>query len=253
MIELFGESIDLDYNLALIIVAVCVGGFVRGFTGFGSALVIIPSLALVFSPREAVAMHAVMEVPVILSMLPKIAGRANRQTVPPMLLGLTLATPCGAFVLYSIDPGLMKIAISLVVLIMVAMLFFRKNMRLNITGAAAGAAGVIGGILQGATGIGGPPVVIALMSRGDDIETVRANVFTVMSAMIAISIASFWWFGLLTPTVLLFGCLSAPFCLAGTMLGARAFRTNASEYFNHFAMGLLVVLASITLYSALTS
>lgn len=247
--ELFGEKIILDYYLALIVVAVCVGGFIRGFSGFGSALLIIPSLALVFSPREAVAMHAVMEVPVILSMLSKIAGRANRQVVLPMLFGLTLATPVGAFVLFSIDPGLMKIAISLVVLIMVTMLFFCKNMRLNITGAA----GVVGGILQGATGIGGPPVVIALMSRGDDIETVRANVFTVMSAMIGISIASFWWFGLLTPRVLLFGCLSAPFCLAGTMLGARTFRTTASEYFNHFAMGLLVVLASITLYSALTS
>ncbi|CAN0478585.1 unnamed protein product, partial [Discosporangium mesarthrocarpum] len=70
MIELFGESINLNIDLALIIVAVCIGGFIRGFTGFGSALVIVPSLALVFSPREAVAMHAVMEIPVILSMLP---------------------------------------------------------------------------------------------------------------------------------------------------------------------------------------
>lgn len=251
MIELFGESVSLNYNLALITVAVCVGGFIRGFTGFGSALVIIPSLAMVFSPREAVAMHAVMEVPVILSMLPKIAGRANKKIVLPMLLGLTLATPVGAFVLYSIDPRFMKIAISVVVLMMVAMLIFRKEVHLRITGVSAGVAGSIGGIFQGATGIGGPPVVIALMSRGDNSETVRANAFTVMSAMIAISIASFWWFELLTLRVFLFGCLSSPFCLAGTILGARVFRTSASEYFSHLAIALMLVLALITLYSAL--
>ena len=70
MMELFGIEIALDYKLAVLAVAVVVGGIVRGFTGFGSALIIIPALTILFGPRQAVAMHIVMEIPVLLNLLP---------------------------------------------------------------------------------------------------------------------------------------------------------------------------------------
>jgi len=95
MIEVLGQHIQLDQRLVVVIVCVCLGGFIRGFTGFGSALAIIPSLALIFSPREAVAMHAVMEVPVILSLAANAVRGANRAVIWPMLTGLTIATPVG--------------------------------------------------------------------------------------------------------------------------------------------------------------
>ena len=113
MIDVFGHPIEVDHRLVVVIASVCLGGFIRGFTGFGSALAIIPSLALLFSPREAVAMHAVMEVPVILSMAATAARGANRPVIAPMLAGLVLATPAGAYVLAVVRPDVMKIVISL--------------------------------------------------------------------------------------------------------------------------------------------
>jgi uncharacterized membrane protein YfcA len=221
MIDLFGHPIEIDHRLAAVIACVCLGGFIRGFTGFGSALAIIPSLALIFSPREAVAMHAVMEVPVILSMAANAARGANRSVI------------------------------SLVVLAMVALLYFRRDLKFNLSGPAAGLTGLVGGIFQGATGVGGPPVVTALMARGDATPDTRANIFTVMSAMIAMSILSFGWLGFFTPTVLVFGALAAPFCLAATWAGARWFRRGGNAHFNQAVLGLLVVLSLITLTATL--
>lgn len=247
MIEVFGQHIQLDHRLAVVIVCVCLGGFIRGFTGFGSALAIIPSLALIFSPREAVAMHAVMEVPVILSLAANAARGANRTVIWPMLTGLVVATPIGAVVLVIVRPDIMKIAISLVVLAMVLLLYVRRDLKINLSGAAAGLTGIVGGMFQGATGIGGPPVVTALLSRGDSTQETRANIFTVMSAMIAMSILSFWWLGLFAPTVLVFGILAAPFCLGATLAGTRWFRHSGNARFHQAVLALLVVLSLMTL------
>jgi uncharacterized protein len=251
MMDVFGQPIEIDHRLAVVIACVCLGGFIRGFTGFGSALAIIPSLALIFSPREAVAMHAVMEVPVILSMAATAARGANRRVITPMLAGLVIATPVGAYVLSVVRPDVMKVAISLVVLAMVGLLYVRRDLKINLSGPAAGATGLLGGIFQGATGVGGPPVVTALLSRGDPTPDTRANIFTVMSAMIIMSILSFWWFGLFTPTVLVFGALAAPFCLAATWAGARWFGRGGNAHYHQAVLGLLVVLSLITLGATL--
>ncbi|MDX1718373.1 MAG: sulfite exporter TauE/SafE family protein [Anderseniella sp.] len=252
MIDVFGHSIELDYRIGVVIACVCLGGFIRGFTGFGSALAIIPSLAMIFSPREAVAMHAVMEVPVILSMAVTAARGAKRSVIAPMLAGLVVATPAGALVLAVTRPDVMKIAISLVVLGMVVLLYIRGDLKLNLSGPGAAVAGVIGGIFQGATGVGGPPVVTALLARGDASAQTRANIFTVMSAMIVMSILSFWWLGLFTPTVLVFGATAAPFCVGATWAGARWFGRGGDTHFQKAVLGLLVVLSLITLATTLS-
>lgn len=46
-------AIVLDERLLLIAVAVALAGFLRGFIGFGAALVSIPVISLVFGPQLA--------------------------------------------------------------------------------------------------------------------------------------------------------------------------------------------------------
>lgn len=253
MIDLFGHAVSLDYRLAIVIASVCVGGFIRGFTGFGSALAIIPSLVMIFTPREAVAMHALMEIPVLLSMAFRAAKNANRSVVAPMIAGLAVATPLGAYVLTLVPAEPMKVTIALVVLAMVGLLYVRRDLRFNLTGLLSAITGLVGGIFQGATGIGGPPVVTALLSRGDPSPNTRANIFTVMSALIAMCIVSFGFLGLFTPTVLIFGALGGPFCLASTWLGAHWFGRGGESHFDRAVLILLALLSLMTLASVVFS
>jgi uncharacterized membrane protein YfcA len=243
-------NIVFDFRLVLVIICVFVGGFIRGYTGFGSALAIIPSLAMIFNAREAVAMHSIMEIPVILSMVPGAARVSDRSIVVPMIIALLLATPFGAYLLYSINPDVMRIVISLVVLVMVALLYFRSSLAHRFGRTGATVAGLVGGFSQGATGMGGPPVVTVLLSRGDNNQNARANVFTVMSAMIFASILSFWAFGLFTAKVLLIGVIASPFCLAATWLGARYFKGSGQRHFQKAALAVLAALALSTFITA---
>ncbi|MEL6220435.1 MAG: TSUP family transporter [Pseudomonadota bacterium] len=247
----FGEWVALDLWFWLAMVAVAVGGFLRGYSGFGSALAIIPVLAVSYGPQAAVAMHAIMEIPVILRLLPDAFARSERRTGAPMLLALLAVTPVGALALRFVDPEIMRIVISIVVLGMVGLLALGPGLPLFQGRRGAVLAGGLGGLTQGATGVGGPPVVAALLARGDGAATARANVVAVMSSLIALSIVVFALYGLVDRQVLVIGALAAPVCLLTTMAGAAVFQRTNGEGFRGLALWMLAALAGVTLITAL--
>jgi uncharacterized protein len=194
---ILSELGNLDPLQALIAAfVVFVGGFLRGFVGFGSALVIVPVLALIFTPKLAVVMHAIMDLPSIVQLLPTATRHCSRRTVLPMIVSLLVGIPVGVYFLSTIEAEPMRIVISVLVLIMVGMLalntriVFATGVKASVTG------GVIGGILQGMAGVGGPPIVALLLSRREDPDTTRGNVVVMMSCLIFSAILMFWVFGL---------------------------------------------------------
>lgn len=249
---ILGVAIALDATLALAAAAVLAGGFLRGFAGFGSALVIIPVLAVLFEPRAAVVMHAIMEVPVILNLARSAIGDSRRATVGPMLIAMVLTTPIGAIALAVADPDAMKLAISLVVLAMVALIAAGGRLTALASRWGSIGAGAVGGLVQGATGIGGPPVVTALLARRDAARETRGNVVAVMSSMIAVSLATFAAYGFVDRQTLVIGALAAPLCLAGTILGARAFAASGGGQHRAVALAIVAVMAVATSANALS-
>ena len=108
--------------LTLAVGVVLLGGVLRGFVGFGGALIIIPVLATIFTPSEAVAMHLMMEIPGTLQLLPVAWRQSDKQAVSPTLMAIIIGTPLGAYLLANLDPQPMRIGISLMVLIIVGLL-----------------------------------------------------------------------------------------------------------------------------------
>lgn len=247
MIDVLGTSIAVDMRLAVVLAAVCIGGIVRGFTGFGSALIIVPALAVVFGPLQAVVMHSIMEIPIILGLAPTAIRHADRQIVLPMIAILFVTTPIGALVLSTIDVDVLKIVISIAVLGMVALLSVQDRVFaiLGRRGTLVGAG--LGGLIQGATGVGGPPIVTTLLARRDPPDVSRANVIAVMSSVIVVSIISFTLFGLVTPDVLITGALAAPVCSLATLAGMHAFRIVGGRYHRGVTLVVLALAALETL------
>ena len=253
MIDFLGAEIVTDERLIVLIVAVCVGGIVRGFTGFGSALIIIPALTLAFDPLQAVVMHSIMEIPVVLGLAPTAVRHADRRIVLPMIALLCITTPIGAAILSTVNVDFLKIAISFAVLAMVCLLAVqdRVSALLGTRGTLVGAAA--GGLIQGATGVGGPPIVTTLMARGDPPVTARGNVIAAMSSVIAISLVAFTAFGLITRETLVTGALAAPICLLATVGGMLAFRAFGGRHHRSVTLVVLVLTALETIFVVLSS
>ena len=247
MVELFGVTITLDNRFAIVLAAVFVGGFVRGYTGFGSALIIVPSLAYVFGPREAVVMHAILEVPVILGLVPAAVRNAERKVAIPMIVMLLLTTPIGALVLSSIDTEVLKLAIAIIVLVMVALLSVQDQVTAFLGRGSTIVGGAVGGLIHGATAIGGPPIVTALVARGDPADVTRGNIIAVMSSVIFISLIWFAVLDLVSREVLVVGALVSPVCLLATFVGSYVFRLGGGHGHRTVTLIILALTALLTI------
>ena len=96
------------------LVGIAAGGFLRGFLGFGAALLIVPVLSLVMAPVEAIAILVLIELPNIVYLIPRSMRECELKTVAPMMCGLIIAVPLGTTLLVFVDPVKMKFVISIV-------------------------------------------------------------------------------------------------------------------------------------------
>lgn len=241
----------LDGWMLVALGSVALGGFLRGFTGFGGALIIVPVLSVIFSPREAVPMHSILELPGLFQLIPIAILHAHRPTVVPMILTLLVALPVGVFLLVSIDQDIMRVVISVVVLMMVALVSTNWRYRASGRPFIPVAAGAAGGLIHGSAGVGGPPMVAVMLARGDPPETTRANIIAMTCSLIVVGLPIMWLYGLLTPRVILVGAISAPIYFATIYLGSNYFAGNGKKIYRNASLVMLALIALATLVAAL--
>lgn len=249
--NLLGTPFDL--RLLAVVAAVLIGGFMRGFVGFGGALVTVPVLSVVWGPQAAVAITSVMGIPSLFQLLPEAVRYSERSIVIPVALTTFLTAPLGSWILVSVDPKLMSIVISGLVIAMVAMLAQGWASKSEIGLPALIGAGAAGGLIQGAAGMGGPPVVAVALSRGGSPKQQRANVLALMTAIASASLLPLWYFGVLTRSVMIAGVLLFPLYIAATLLGSRYFSSGGHRHYRRAALATLAVIAVATLVASLRS
>ena len=110
--DINGIQTELDKRFFAMMIVVFFAGIVRGFTGFGSALLAVPALAVLYGPVQAVVIEVLIEIPVSLGLLPNAIKNAERKTVLPMLIMFALFVPVGALLLKVTNPDIVKILIS---------------------------------------------------------------------------------------------------------------------------------------------
>ena len=250
-IDIFAVSIDLDWRLAGLLGTAFIAGIIRGFAGFGSALLLVPVLATLYDPRQAVVMEFIIEVPVVLGLMPVAIRHTNVRTVLPMVLMLILTLPFGTLVLKHLDAGIMKVAISIFVLLMLALIVFQGRVTALMGRGAVLGTGATIGLLQGSVGMAGPVAATTLMARGDRADVARANLITVAMALIVVAIVSSWLFGLLTKQVLVMGAIASPLCLAGVFVGTCLFNRYGDQSHRSVVFLLIMIPALATLMASL--
>ena len=260
MIEAFlgwvGDRFDqLDLlEISAVCLASVVGGFVRGFAGFGGALVIILVTSIVLGPIIAVPLACLSGLAITVQLLPQAIRDSEREFVVPFALATFLFAPVGTWILISIDQNIMKLAIAVFVLLAVAALY--RGWRFSgLDDSARGrvilwSGGAFAGLTQGAAGVGGPPAVALALSKGGHAQTQRANVIGVVTALALCSVVPIWWNGLFTAEVIFLSVLIVPLYSAATWMGSRSFLSSGQRHYRGAALLLLAAIGTVTLLAA---
>lgn len=233
-------------GLAAATAAVMFAGFLRGFTGFGAALIVVPVLSVVYSPAVAVPIAFLSGLPSVFQLLPTAIRYAERAFVLPIGIAAFLLAPVGTWLLAHTAPGPLKIVIAVMVLAMAGFMQAGWKLRRRPGAATLAAVGGVAGLIQGIAGIGGPPVVAVALSRAGDPHRQRANVIGAVTALAFSTALPLWRLGLFTEAVLWLSLLFVPSHAGAAWLGARFFNRSGHR---HYQQAALLTLAAVGLFT----
>ena len=247
----FGFEVDFGMSFFAMMIIVFLAGIIRGFTGFGSALLTVPALAVLYGPAQAVVIEILIEIPVSLGLLRLSIREAERKTILPMLAMFFVFVPFGTLLLTVANPDYVKVVMSLFVLASVALMAQQSKAAALMSPKLNYVVGAISGTTQGLTGMAGPLFATALMARGDDNVRTRANISALAGGIICISVVSFWLMGLMTAEAIFYAVLASPAIMLGVWVGALLFRTMSHLNLRPLILGFLAFIAVATLFETL--
>ncbi|MDC0181436.1 sulfite exporter TauE/SafE family protein [Candidatus Thioglobus sp.] len=240
-------------NYFLIALVVIFSGFLRGFIGFGSGLIMIPILSYFYSPVFAMVFNIVIEIPATIYLTFVGIKKSNLREITPMMFTMMLTIPFGTIFLVSVDEQIIRTLMSLLLIFFVILIATGWRIKSTITKYVLVLGGAISGLMQGATGMGGPPYVTVLLSKNDSDDVARANILVITSGLVISAIISLYYFGLFTKDILLTGAISAPIYVFATYIGTKFFNYSGNKYFRNSSLIALGVVGLATLIGALIS
>ena len=229
------------------ILATILAGIVRGFAGFGAAMMFIPIVSVVYEPKFAVAALFMIDIITPLPMIPKALKEFEFKEVLPISVGATITVPLGVYILKYSDPILLRYIISITILILIALLAsgWRYSGKVNNPGLFS--LGAVSGVAGGIASLYGPPLILFWMSRQSKAITIRANIIIFFAYIIAISGISLWLSGLLTLQIFKAVVALFPLYALAIWIGAQLFKFSSESFFRKVAYALILMVAILSL------
>lgn len=233
---------------ALLVLATLLGGLVRGFTGFGFAMVFMPIASMVVGPVTALGLIWAVDAVFAFPIATKSFRRADWHEVLPLLLAASLAIPVGIFLLTSLDPYVMRWLLAGLVLLALAILAsgwrYHGRAGLPLSLGVGGLSGLFGGL---ASLSGMPLAVFWLGAQRNDARQTRDNLQTYFALSTLISGSILWYKGILTTAILGQALpLLVPYGL-GLLIGMRGFHIASEATFRRIAYMVILFSALVSL------
>jgi uncharacterized protein len=230
--------------LAVALFLVFGASLVRGLTGFGLAIILVPLLGLIVAPADAVVVSILLQLLAGPIGLKRILADGERATAIPISIAAMLATAPGVWLLSITPPDVARLAIALLALAAFGMLFIPAKEGTIPGRKKSVTTGIAAGLLTGFASMPGPPVVPFYLRRKLPPAIARASMLMVFFACsIAGSIAAFV-LGVANLHLLWLSILFYPALYLGTRLGALAFG-KVSEPLWRTLVGIILGVAGI--------
>ncbi|UWR21324.1 sulfite exporter TauE/SafE family protein [Sulfitobacter sp. S190] len=241
MPEFLGQALATP-GLVWLVGAVFVAGLVRGFAGFGSAMIIMPVASSVLSPVEAVIFLVAAELIGPLPNAPAAWREGAPRDVGRLMIGAVIALPFGVWALSVMDPTAFGWVVSLIVGLLLGLMITGWRLQRPLTHPMTVGAGALGGFMTGFSGIPGPPVIMLYMASRLPIAVIRANFLLYLLAIDLLLFPYLWAIGLMNWPIAFLGLLVGVPNVIANMIGARLFDPQAERLFR--AVAYLVIAAS---------
>lgn len=230
-------------GLAWLAVAVLVAGIVRGFSGFGSALVYLPIAGIFLPPTWVIATTVVFSIIGPLPLVPRAWAQAPMHEVARLAIAGALAVPLGVVLLIRLDPEAFRWVVSLVAMGTLGLLASGWRYRGEVSALMGAGTGFLSGLMGGFIGLPGPPVILLYMSGQKAVAEIRAAILLFLFMTDVVVLATLWVRGLVTVEAVLIGLILVPSYMLGGLIGQRLFDPTRERLFRGVAYGIILLAA----------
>ncbi len=230
-------------GFGLLAAAAFVAGLVRGFSGFGTAMVYLPVAGQVLSPFAALTTLVSMDLIGPLPNIPRALREGARGDLLWLLAGTGLGLPIGVWALSQVAPEIFRYGVSLVALVLLVILIAGLRYRGRVTRALVGATGTLSGLLAGSVGLPGPPVILFYMASPHPARVIRATIMVFLLASDVLMLGVLGLKGLLAAQAVVLGLVLALPYMAGNVAGAAIFRPRAERLYRAVAYAIIAASA----------
>jgi uncharacterized protein len=245
-----------EWEVQIILLGSLIAGMAalsQALTGFGFALVLVPLLNLLLDAKMVViisiSLGLVSKVPILVQDWRHVEPRR----IAPLSVAAIVGSVVGVQLLLNTNANVLKVAIGVVVVAFAIpmLLDYRRPARRE--GLATLIVGLVSGILNGSTSMGGPPVVLLGVNQAWSKVSFRANLvaFFVISNVSTLAMLSAA--GAFTSDVIQLDLILVPAVLVGIVVGGRLFAAIPAERFRKFVVLLVIASGLLSTWTGVQS
>lgn len=238
MCSLFSDLVGCD-GLVILSIGALLAGIVRGFAGFGTAMIYLPFAGQVLTPFAALTTLIVKDLVAPLMHVPRALRDGQPRDLFWLMAGAVVFVPTGVWVLSRVEADVFRWGVSLVTFSMLALLILGLRYQGPVTRPLTLGAGATGGFLAGSVGLPGPPVILLYMASTLPAATVRATLTLYLILADVLMLGVLGWNGYLVPSAILLGGVMIVPYLAGNWLGAVLFRPEREALYRRIAYAII--------------
>jgi uncharacterized protein len=224
-----------------------IAGLVRGFAGFGAAMIYVPAASLMVGPQVAViilwTMDTIPSLPIVMPAL----KRTDWKRVLPVALGYAATVGLGVWFLKFGNTELLRWMISGFILVTVAVLWSGWRYHGPRPLPLSFAVGALSGLFGGAAQLSGPPVLVYWLAGTDPAWLIRANTIVLFFITTLFSGVAFFAGELFHRPALISAIVCAPIYGLGLVLGQQLFGCASEQTFRRAAFVIILSVAIVTL------
>jgi uncharacterized membrane protein YfcA len=150
-------------EIYFIVFTVFIASIIRGFNGFGFSATCISGFSFILPAIEIVPIILILEVIISIFMVPYILNKIDWNFVLKLILGIIIGSPIGVYLLKYLPPDVTHLSVCVLIIFFSFLLmqgYLNKKINNNY---GKFFTGIISGILNGLTTLGGMPVALFLL------------------------------------------------------------------------------------------
>ena len=248
------QETSIHSSLPLVLAIVFVATVIRSAFGFGEALIAVPLLALFMPVPVAAPLAVLLSVTIAAVAVVQDWEHIHLRSAAGLVVATVFGIPLGLLMLTSVHQQLVKAGLGILIVVFAVFLLMTHNeLRMEHEHRPLLLlSGFLAGVLGGAYGMNGPPLVIYGSLRRWTPQQFRATLQAYFLPASALGLVGYWSAGLWTRTVTHEYLLSVPVMLPAVFLGRALNRRFSGRVFLKYVYVGLVLIGGVLFVEAVT-